>query len=292
MGQAVPTFRFCDYAETGACFHITRFTYSSTESCITHTHDFCEVFWIEQGEAVHVINGETRKLGPGSTAMIRAGDVHGFKTTGDGFTMVNVAFHTCEARWVSERFFHTDSDPWSDTPLMPTTFELDSIETKALQAWSVALPGREHDRLAFEAWLLQVHHLCTIHVPSDNRGPAWLEDAIVELAQKDDLTGARETLVDLTARSPEHINRVLRATYGCTTSDMINHLRMDLAAKLLSMTSRPILHVAADCGVDNLGYFYRLFRARFGTTPRRYRLQKTALVSTVCSPSNRLTPRR
>ena len=47
------------------------------------------------------------------------------------------------------------------------------------------------------------------------------------------------------------------------------------------MTDLPIVRIAGDCGIGNLSHFYRLFNARFGVTPRRYRLGHQTLISRV-----------
>ena len=44
------------------------------------------------------------------------------------------------------------------------------------------------------------------------------------------------------------------------------------------MTDRKILDIALECGLGNLGYFYRLFAKQYGLTPRQYRLRQQALV--------------
>ncbi len=44
------------------------------------------------------------------------------------------------------------------------------------------------------------------------------------------------------------------------------------------MTDLPIVRIAGDCGIGNLSHFYRLFNARFGVTPRRYRLGHQTLI--------------
>ena len=51
-----------------------------------------------------------------------------------------------------------------------------------------------------------------------------------------------------------------------------NERRMEYAALMLGSTDTSIENIAHDCGIENLSHFYRLFRARYGVTPRRYRL--------------------
>ena len=53
---------------------------------------------------------------------------------------------------------------------------------------------------------------------------------------------------------------------------MVADLRLDHAAAALRMSDRAIAAIADEVGLANLGHFYARFRARFGTTPRRYRL--------------------
>lgn len=44
------------------------------------------------------------------------------------------------------------------------------------------------------------------------------------------------------------------------------------AAGQLLTTDRPTSRIVYECGYESLSYFYRLFRERFGTSPRQYRL--------------------
>ena len=32
------------------------------------------------------------------------------------------------------------------------------------------------------------------------------------------------------------------------------------------------MEIALECGIENIGHFYKLFQKRFGMTPRQYRL--------------------
>ena len=49
------------------------------------------------------------------------------------------------------------------------------------------------------------------------------------------------------------------------------YLRLNLAAELLRITDATVLDIAGRVGFDNLSYFNRLFKRRYGMTPREYR---------------------
>mgnify|MGYP000317367284 CR=1 FL=1 len=51
----------------------------------------------------------------------------------------------------------------------------------------------------------------------------------------------------------------------------LNDHRLNLAAELLRITDATVLDIAGRVGFDNLSYFNRLFKRRYGMTPREYR---------------------
>ena len=44
-----------------------------------------------------------------------------------------------------------------------------------------------------------------------------------------------------------------------------------MVSRLLVSSESSILDIAAESGFDNLSYFNRMFKKRFGMTPREYR---------------------
>ena len=64
----------------------------------------------------------------------------------------------------------------------------------------------------------------------------------------------------------------LRQTGECFRVHL-NRVRLERAAELLKRTSMTVLAVALECGFQNISYFNRLFRERFGCTPSEYRKQ-------------------
>jgi AraC family cel operon transcriptional repressor len=81
-------------------------------------------------------------------------------------------------------------------------------------------------------------------------------------------------LARLAKRSPEHVAREFRRYLNWTPTDVINDARMSYAADRLAASDDKITTIALDCGLENLGHFYRLFQARYGCTPRAYRVRQ------------------
>ena len=56
--------------------------------------------------------------------------------------------------------------------------------------------------------------------------------------------------------------------------DFINDLRLRRASQEIVLTSKSITDIALDHGFDNIGYFFKLFKLKFGQTPLSYRKNK------------------
>ena len=78
-------------------------------------------------------------------------------------------------------------------------------------------------------------------------------------------------LAELAALSESGLHRLFVKHTRMTVSAYVTRLRIGDACARLSSTSRPIAHIAADVGYDNLANFNRQFRAIRDMTPREYR---------------------
>lgn len=71
--------------------------------------------------------------------------------------------------------------------------------------------------------------------------------------------------------SPNYICSLFSRHMGTTFSAYVLKIRMELAARLLRDTAKPVKEVAADSGYDDYFYFCRVFRDYFSRTPTQYR---------------------
>ncbi len=68
-----------------------------------------------------------------------------------------------------------------------------------------------------------------------------------------------------------YLSDLFHREYGCTLTDFINKERIGHGLKLLQTTDAPVSQIAAECGMRNPNYFFRLFRQQTGMTPNQYR---------------------
>ncbi|WP_042425611.1 helix-turn-helix transcriptional regulator [Streptacidiphilus anmyonensis] len=78
-------------------------------------------------------------------------------------------------------------------------------------------------------------------------------------------------VADSLGLTPGHLTTVVRKRTGRTVVDWITERRMVEARGLLSGTDLPVAQIARRVGLQDAGYFARVFRAGHGTTPRAFR---------------------
>lgn len=70
--------------------------------------------------------------------------------------------------------------------------------------------------------------------------------------------------------NPFYLQKQFKRYVGQTPSEYVIYLRITRAKELLRNTQKTIGEIAAEVGIENLGYFTRLFKKQEGMTPRDY----------------------
>jgi DNA-binding response OmpR family regulator/nitrogen-specific signal transduction histidine kinase len=86
-----------------------------------------------------------------------------------------------------------------------------------------------------------------------------------------------ETFAREVAMSTAQLYRKINALTGKTPNDLIRDMRLKRASYLLNKKSGNIADVAFQVGFNNLSYFAKCFKEKYGETPSEY-LKKTALL--------------
>lgn len=68
-----------------------------------------------------------------------------------------------------------------------------------------------------------------------------------------------------------YLSRLIRQSTGKNYTELLQEKRLSQAAWLLRNTSRRVDEISLSVGYENISYFHRLFAARFGCSPKKYR---------------------
>ena len=271
-----------DYLPSDLSGEFQRWCYRKTDSPTLHTHAFHELFWIERGEGRQLINGQWRALTPGQVVLIRPEDVHGFTALeADGLDLANFAFRSEIWTRIRDRFFPGGRAFFDEPDPARREHFLGPVAISAVRAITTQLLRTRLDLLVTEAALLAI--IGVLHQEREHPTPTcpdWLSQACEQFQTSGQFRFGTRRLAELAGCSPEHLARSARRFLGRTPSDLVNEARMIFAAQQLRATSRTILEIVGDCGLENVGHFYALFRQHYGLSPARYRREALQTVAT------------
>jgi AraC family cel operon transcriptional repressor len=268
-------FRLRDFIRDDEVMHLARVTIYSRKDISLHRHDFAEIFWVESGSGIHLVNGEEIRLEPGNLVMIRPDDKHTFTSSrrGRGLTIMNLAFSSATLKHLQHRYFpHLKHYFWTDDFLPYTT----SIPMALIRQIS----RRAEENFRFRNSLIHLDSLLLFIFRSiadsedlsvDKHIPSWLHDAIQDFSTPELFQKGYVGFVDACEKNIHHINRTVRKVLNKSLSDLIAELRMNFAAKQLVITNVPIKIICSDCGFNSLAHFYKTFKKVYHVTPSDFR---------------------
>ena len=80
-----------------------------------------------------------------------------------------------------------------------------------------------------------------------------------------------ESAADSAGISSSYLSRLFKEKTGENFHDYVTRCRLETAIKLLRETAQPVQEISYSVGYSDVGYFSRLFRKKFGSTPSEYR---------------------
>ncbi len=255
----------------------------------SHDHDFYELFLITHGQIWHIVNQSQLLLSAGHLVYIRPADCHGFRQFHDeDCGLINLAF---PLETIDALFGYLDVQreiALLTSPVLPPMVYLSQQERQKTVASLQRLNSIDYtDKARLKtrlrvllADLIGKHFVDTYQEIQVADNPYQMDDWLTLLCRRMEdpvnLRGGVQAMQALAHTSPEHLSRTVRKVLGCTPTQFVNGLRLTYAANLLLHTDQPILEISHTIGIDNLSYFYRIFKQRFGVTPARFRAQAHA----------------
>lgn len=259
------TLRHKDILRPGSMIHLARATLTTSRPKALHTHDYFEVFWVQNGIVRHHVPGGLDKLVEGDMILLSPGQTHAIQGKGDQAMIVSISIHPDVVEGLNLR--HPGIWPAGGAP---ARLHRDIRQLSALNHAALVLEGSTFNSLAAEAFLLPL--LSDLQGnPAPQNAPDWLARALAAAKTAPVFQEGAAGFVAQTGRAHAHVSRTMRKVTGKSPSEYINQVRMTHAARALITDSEPVSLIAADCGIPNMAHFHKLFRAHHGMTPLQYR---------------------
>ena len=79
-----------------------------------------------------------------------------------------------------------------------------------------------------------------------------------------------EDAAEIASCSPSYFMKCFKKTFHSSFIDYLKNYRLTIAARMLTQSDGSVLEICENVGFDNLSYFIRSFKAKYGVTPGKY----------------------
>ncbi|KRE55849.1 AraC family transcriptional regulator [Paenibacillus sp. Soil750] len=84
-----------------------------------------------------------------------------------------------------------------------------------------------------------------------------------------------QEIADMLRMSSAYVGRIFKKQETISVADYINEIRLLKSVMLLENNNLPVNEISEKVGFSSPSYFFKLFKKRFGTTPKDYRIKKS-----------------
>lgn len=238
-----------------------------------HSHPHFELVFIGSGQGRFESAGQALAFLPGSLFLVRPGDLHRFTASSrTPLEMLYLGFSFDALPGIRPL---AASRPLPEGPI--TEWIRDEIREllPALRNCGEGEPLRAFG-VRFLPLLGRVAGLLLQDgLPGGTAAPGPREKLVEKVRQMllSDLAGPI-TVPSMARRfhlSPAYFGEVFKRQSGMSLKEYHRNLRLQRASDLLRRTDRTVSAIAADVGMDDIAYFSRSFKRRFGVSPRKAR---------------------
>ena len=118
----------------------------------------------------------------------------------------------------------------------------------------------------------ELYQVCSLEAPDkSNKNIDRIKDIVKYIETNYDKPISIAEIAGVTGFSESHFMKFFKTIMGTSFVDYLNDYRLSMASRMLVSSDDKIIDIAAHCGYDNLSYFNRIFKKKYGITPSAYR---------------------
>ena len=248
-----------------------------------HWHEEVEIIVIKKGKGIVSVDLTEYEVHTGDVVFVMSGQLHSIHQLG-GSTMEyeNILFKpallkssghdVCWAQFISPLFF-------ASSAITPVFRDNHKLETYIQDIDKLCDERHTGYQLAVKGYLYQIIHLLmTEYTAPPSPFAKKHTDKIKTVLSYVDVHYAEEISIENMAKlcfySKSYFMKFFKESMGISFIAYLNNYRLEIAARMLKAADDNILAISSACGFDNLSYFNRSFKNKYGVTPGKYRKQQ------------------
>lgn len=249
--------------------------------CELHWHEFYELCFVRAGNGRNVVNGVSYELRPGSLFLLTPADFHEIgPLASETLHLYNLVFSDdLLSGEMKTLFFQEAGDYWNAD--MRESFA--TIEAEFRLIWEES----QHQKMGHKHIVKGSLERILLYVARTTSAAKRHEDKIVHQKHPDVQRALlhihhhfREGIsLEEAARqaglAPNYFSHVFRKTTGIPFQTYLQDLRLKFAKSLIISSDYPITEICYASGFHTLTHFERVFKQRFGQTPRMVQKQRS-----------------
>jgi AraC family transcriptional regulator len=245
-------------------FELSESVYPAHARLLPHAHTRAYLGLVVRGGHLETTGAHERSCGPATVVFHPAAERHANEFCAAGGRIFRLEM---DDEWLTRlRDCGASLDRAADSHRGPLSQIASRMFSEFRARESVSSLMIEGLALEFAAVIVRAADATT-----SGRAPKWLGDVVDYLHAR----ATEELRLDDVARvagvHPAHLNRVFRLRHGCSVGEYMRRLRVDIAARELAASQRPIADIATGLGFADQSHFSRVFAKLTGMTPGRYR---------------------
>lgn len=256
-----------------------------------HSHDYIEIIYMCSGKTTHIVNGSEKVvLNKGDLLFLNRNATHEIYPAGEDDIAVNFivlpeffdkAFEMIEDENVIRDFIigslqqkgnGTDYIYFKVADILPVQNLIENM------IWSLVHKQGNIRNINQTTMGLLILQLTNYTDRIEGTNPKQYEKnvmfTILHYIEENYKEGTLTELAELMNQSVTGLSRFIKRQSGMNFQQLLQQKRLNQAVFLLTTTNLTVEEIILAVGYDNTSYFHRIFRERYGITPKKYRNER------------------
>lgn len=249
-----------------------------------HTHDYVEMVYMCAGKTRHIINGTPILLKAGELLMLGQHARQSIEAAKEGDVAVNFivrpAFFSGTLPFLGEeetplrRFIVSCLTGENEAGYLlfhiADVLPIQNLIENLLYTLTEEVPNRRGILQSTMGLLFAqlLNHTDTLQFETPEQNAVL---SVLRYIEEHYADGSLTEIAGQIHYELPYLSRLIRQETGKNYTELLQEKRLSQAAWLLRNTDRKVDEIAQSVGYENISYFHRIFAARFGMSPRKFR---------------------